>query len=204
MKLYGFIRGLLKFITKALLRVTVVGAENIPESGPVLLCPNHVSNWDPLLIFAYSQRQLTFMAKASLFKIPVLAQILKALKVFPVNRNGNDLRAMKTAFSLIKAGNCVGIFPQGKRVMRAEPDSVEIKSGVGMCVYHSKCDVVPVAIVSKKNKINLFSRVYVIFGDVIKYESFNMSEGIKEEFQEASNVIFDRVMKLYKEYKEKM
>ncbi len=204
MKFYNFIKKSLVVITKCFLKVEVIGAEKIPQDIPVLLCSNHVSMWDPVLLLAYTRRQINFMGKAELFKVPVLSSILKVLGVFPVNRNGNDLRAIKTTISIIKQGNCVGIFPQGKRVMGEEPKDSDVKSGVGMCVYHAKCSVMPAAVVTKNNKVSLFKKVYVVYGEPISYKDFSMPEGIKEEFEQSSKLIFDKICELFYEYKEKI
>ena len=83
MKLYGFFKSLLGKVFAVLFRIRLEGRENMPLEGPLLVCPNHISNWDPILIAAVTDRQIRFMAKSSLFRIPLLSTLLKALGCFP-------------------------------------------------------------------------------------------------------------------------
>ena len=102
--------------------VKVEGAEGLPRHS-VLLCPNHASNWDPLIIATRLpvNYRLHAMAKKELFENPVLGWILKKLGVFPVNREGADIKAVKTAMEVLKNGDNLLIFPEG----------TVIKNGIG-------------------------------------------------------------------------
>lgn len=197
MKLYAFLVKILSSIIKTLFRVEVIGLENEPKEGALMVCANHISNWDPVLVaVSLKSRQVRYMAKSELFKIPGLNILLKALGAYPVNRGAGDIRAIKHTIAMAQQGDCVGIFPQGTRHIGVDPRETEVKSGTGMCVYHAKCDVLPVAIVTKKQKMVFFSKTYVIIGKPIKYDELMMTDGDKEQFLNASRIIFDRICDL--------
>ncbi len=196
MKTYAFFKRLLKGLFIGLFRIEVKGEENIPQNGALLVCPNHISNWDPIILAAVSDRQIRFMAKASIFKIPLLNVLIKALGVFPVHRGSADPTALKTAINHLKNGDAVGMFPQGTRCIGKEPKNTEIKSGVGMIAYRSKADVIPVLIKTKGYKIMPFRKVYINFGEVIRYEELGLEQGTQAEYTAAAEKIFDRVLEL--------
>ena len=87
-KYYSTVYDIVQPIANFLHPIRVEGLENVPKDEPVLLCPNHSSNWDPILLITALGREanLRIMGKAQLFKIPVLRTFLKNLGVFPVNR----------------------------------------------------------------------------------------------------------------------
>ncbi|MBQ7256606.1 MAG: 1-acyl-sn-glycerol-3-phosphate acyltransferase [Abditibacteriota bacterium] len=89
--------------------------ENVPEEGPVCLMPNHISYLDPPVTGAFLNRKVYFMAKAELFKIPVLGPLIRSFGAFPVTRGVADRRALARAMELMRAGEVVNIFPEGKR-----------------------------------------------------------------------------------------
>ena len=91
-------------------RWTVQGAENLPKEGPVVVIANHVSNWDPVLLACAVTRPLCFMAKDSLFKVPVLGWLIKKVHAFPVKRGRPDRNALRTAAELLSREG-TGAFP---------------------------------------------------------------------------------------------
>lgn len=196
MKTYTVLKKLLEKFFIWLFRVETEGMENIPKEGGVLLCPNHLSNWDPIIIGAVSKRQIRFMAKSSLFKIPLLNSLIKALGAFPVHRGSADPSALKKAIGYLKDGDAVGLFPQGTRMMGKEPDMTGVKSGVGMISFRAKADVVPVYIKTKDYRIKLFRKVYLKFGKVIPYEELGFDKGNQEEYTAAAEKIFTKVLEL--------
>ncbi|MDQ3729330.1 MAG: 1-acyl-sn-glycerol-3-phosphate acyltransferase [Actinomycetota bacterium] len=111
-------------------RLEVSGAEHLPTSGPTLVVGNHDSHWDPVAIGIAGQgrRQIRALAKASLWKIKPLAPILNGMGQIPIERGKGDASALSTAIERLRAGACIGVFPEGTisrgTVLRA-------RSGVG-------------------------------------------------------------------------
>lgn len=180
---------------KFMWRIKSTGVENIPEGGCILAC-NHTSLSDVIVVSAASNRQVRYMAKKELFKIPLLSQLIKALGAYPVTRGGADMKSVKQTISLIESGELIGMFPQGTRRPKVDPRTTEIKGGVGMFAYHTKSDVLPVFIDNKSRKTKIFRKNEVIFGPVIKYEELGIKGTGRDEYMRASSLVFDRICSL--------
>ena len=119
-----FYRGIYKIFhrpVKAVYRLKVEGAENIPEGG-CILASNHTSVMDALVLSAaVGGRQIRYMAKSELFRVPLFGRLIRSLGAYPVDRGGADVRSIKTAISLIGDGEMLGIFPQGTRRSGVDP-----------------------------------------------------------------------------------
>jgi 1-acyl-sn-glycerol-3-phosphate acyltransferase len=111
-------------------RLRVEGLESLPAEGPLLIIGNHDSHWDPLMVGvgAVKRRQIRALAKSDLWKIKPLAPILNGMGQVPIVRGAGDKEALAKAVDVLRAGACIGVFPEGTRsrgkVLRA-------RSGVG-------------------------------------------------------------------------
>lgn len=123
----------------------VEGRENMPSEGKAILCANHQSLQDPLVLATYVKRKMHFMAKKELFNNKLFGKILSALGAFPVARGQNDLGAIRTAFKLLGDGRALGIFPEGTRFTDGEMH--EAKNGVAMIALRTGASVVPAYII---------------------------------------------------------
>jgi 1-acyl-sn-glycerol-3-phosphate acyltransferase len=96
-------------------RLQVVGAEELPPSGPTLLLANHDSAWDPLVIAAAvrKQRQIRALARSDLWEYRVLGRVLDAMGQIPIDRGQGDANAIDVAVAELAAGACIGVFPEG-------------------------------------------------------------------------------------------
>ncbi|MEJ7875229.1 MAG: lysophospholipid acyltransferase family protein [Solirubrobacterales bacterium] len=96
-------------------RLEVEGAELLPTSGPTLVVGNHDSQWDPVVIgiAGRKRRQIRALAKASLWKVPGLAPILRGMGQIPIERGKADSGALDEAIRQLRAGACIGVFPEG-------------------------------------------------------------------------------------------
>ena len=144
---------------------------------------------------------MRYFAKASLFKVPVLKSIVKLLGAFPVDKStvSSSYSAIKKSIELLKDGQVVSIFPQGKRYPGIDPASSKYQTGVGMIVYHAKCRVLPVCIQTKGWKVKPFRRTYVNIGKVIEFDEFSFSQGNTSEFGAAATLIFSRIKALVRD-----
>jgi len=204
MKFYTFCQKTIAAYLKFVFRISVNGLENVPQ-GAILVCSNHMSMWDPVFLgVCIKTRQVRFMAKQELFKIPVVKTLIKALGAFPVSRGGADIRAIKNTIALLREGESVGVFPQGTRNPGVMPRGTKTRSGAAMCAFHAKCDVLPVAVVNKRIKMTPFCKNHVVIGKPIKFEELGFTDGDKEQFDQATNIIFDRICDLFEEQYEKL
>ena len=176
-------------VVKVFLNIKVVNPEKEPDEGGCLICANHVSAADAVVIcYAFRKNQAHFMAKKELFKIPLLSGLIKLLGAFPVDRKGSDVGAIKKAIATVKEGKSVGIFPQGHRYPKVDPRSTPIKNGAGLIISRAECDVVPVYILRKKNTFRLFKKTYVIIGDKIEFSSLAGKDNA-----EITSTVFDAI-----------
>ena len=193
--LYSFLKPTVGGLYRLLFRVKVIGAENVPKEGGVLLCPNHIAAVDVVSIGAVCPRQITCIAKKELFEIPVLGGLVKALGGVKIDRGGADVGAIKVAVSTLESGKVVTIFPQGHRCPGVNPATTKIHHGAALIAYHAKCDVIPVTINIKGARYGLFKRTEVIFGKPMSYDDLGFVSGGREEYAAATNKIFDEVIK---------
>ena len=126
------------------IRLEVVGQENIPMSGGVLLAPNHISYLDPVVLGMSSKRELYFMAKEELFKNAVSGFVLSLLHAFPVKRGRIDRDTLKRSLGILNQGKVLMIFPEG--TIPSDMSSREGKPGIAWLALKSKVPVVPVKI----------------------------------------------------------
>ncbi len=181
---------------RAIFRVQVVGSEKLPQERGCILCANHTSLLDVLIISAGLNRQVRYMAKKELFKVPLLGLLITALGAYPINRGGADVTSIRKTIRLVEEGQLVGIFPQGTRCPGVDPRETQVKHGAGMLTYHTKCDVVPVYIKTKNNKARFFRKTELIVGDVLPYESLDFEKGGIQEYKAATEKIFAAVCAL--------
>jgi 1-acyl-sn-glycerol-3-phosphate acyltransferase len=97
-------------------RLRVEGLDALPAEGPVLVVPNHDSQWDPILVAlaAKPRRRLRFLARASLWRIPGLGPILYGIGQIPIRRGAGDAKALEKAIDALRAGEAVCVFPEGR------------------------------------------------------------------------------------------
>lgn len=177
-----------KGIQKILHPVTVEGLENLPEHG-VVLCPNHSSNWDPVLILLNLpvNYRLRTMGKEELFRNPLLNWLFRKLGAFPVNRSGTDIQAIKTAIQTIKDDENLMIFPEGTVIKNGlgcvDGLPAHAKSGVAMIAVRTGATMVPVFVDGPKKN---FHRTRLIFGK--PYEpTYTGRHGTPEELQKIAD-----------------
>ena len=169
---------------------TVEGLENLPEHG-ALLCPNHSSNWDPVLLGLRLpvNYRLHAMAKEELFKNPILGWIIRKLGAFPVSRGNNDIQAVKTAIQVLKAGDNLLIFPEGTVVRNGvgyiDGLPAHAKSGVAMIGVRTGAKLIPVFMDGEKK---LFHRTRIIFGKPY-IPVYTGRHGTSEEMQKIADDI---------------
>lgn len=175
-------------ITRILHPVTVEGMEKLPQHG-VLLCANHSSNWDPLIIGLNLPKnyRLHAMAKAELFENPFLNWLFRKLGAFPVSRGSSDIQSVKTAIQVIKNGDNLLIFPEGTVIRNGigYTDGLppHAKGGAAMIGVRTGAVLVPVFVDGEKKP---FHRTRLIFGD--PYEPvYTGRHGTAEEMQKIAD-----------------
>ena len=109
---YSFAKGVLTPIMTPWVKFSVTGEENLPTEGGFLLVSNHLSNVDPLCLCWYFMKRNTavrFLAKKSMFSVPVFGWIITGMGLIPVNRESNPSAVLAPARWALAAGEIVGI-----------------------------------------------------------------------------------------------
>jgi 1-acyl-sn-glycerol-3-phosphate acyltransferase len=111
-------------------RLQTSGLEALPAEGPVLLAGNHDSYWDPVIVgvAALGRRQVRALAKSSLWKVKGLDRLLDGMGQIPIERGRGDAAALDRAVEELRAGACIGIFPEGTRSLGRE---LRARGGIG-------------------------------------------------------------------------
>ena len=189
-KVYNIFRAILAAPIRFLFGVRVIGKENIPSHGGVLICSNHLGMRDPVLISAAYPRQVRFIAKKELFSVPIVRGLISAFGAIRIDRSGTDVGALKKAEEMIHLRQTVSIFPQGHRSPSVSVGETTFKHGAAFIASHTNCTVLPVYIQTKGQKYALFRRIRIHFGkpfttDQIEYaDSSKKYEAITERIRE--------------------
>src|SRR5262245_56862354 len=142
--LYAVLKALIVGVGRVGCRLRAVGADGLPREGPLLLPANHLSILDPALIGCMVPRELDYMAKTELFRIPGFGGLIRRLNAHPVDRSGSDSAALRLALRLLGAGRALLVFPEGTR--GGEGRLQPAQPGAGMLAVLSGAPVVPVYI----------------------------------------------------------
>ena len=179
---------------KFLFHYKVKGKKNLPKKGAYIVCSNHISNYDPLLLSMTQKRQIYYMAKKELFEKKFFAALITELGAFPVDRGSGDGKAIQQAEEIVSDGRLLGIFIEGTRSKTGE--FLRPKSGAAMVAFQTKTPVIPVCITPKNKQIKMFQRVTISWGKPIPYEELGLDKGTPAEFRHASHKIMDEIKKL--------
>ena len=179
-------------------RMKVVGSENVPKEGPVLLCSNHLAKRDPVLLGLSQKRQVFYMAKEELFKSKFLGGLFRKLGAFPVKRGTGGSDALEDAYALLKQNGVVGVFIEGHRSKDGKLQKP--KTGAALLAYETKSPVVPVCITAGDGgRPGPFKRTMIRFGKPIPPEELNIKDDSSMQLRRASRVIMSYIADLREE-----
>ena len=159
-------------IYKFVFQGSLVGRENIPQKDCFIMVANHGSLLDPPLLGHALRRNISFMAKAELFKIPVLGFIINACGAYPVKRGIADKNTIKTACEKLSNNNSIGIFIDGTRQKNGLVNKP--KQGAALLAFKNQKLLLPVAIINShrlvrfKFCIPFFSKIVIKVGKPVK------------------------------------
>ena len=163
-----FVLPIYKFVFKGQL----IGRENIPQKDSFIMVSNHGSLLDPPLLGHALGRNISFMAKAELFKIPFLGFVIKACGAYPVKRGMVDKNTIKTACEKLSNNNCIGIFIDGTRQKNGRVNKP--KQGAALLAFKNQKLLLPVAIVNSHRLIRFkfcipfFSKIIIKVGEPLQ------------------------------------
>lgn len=156
------------------LRYRAVGVDRIPTTGGGLLLCNHQSYLDPLLVGLHLARPVSYLARNTLFAVPILGRILRITHVMSLNRDGGSSAAIREALKRMDEGFLVGIFPEGTR--SADGHLGPLKHGFAAILRRTDLPVIPVGIAGANRALGRGSwflkpcRVCVVYGEPLPRE----------------------------------
>ena len=181
-------------IYKFVFKGHLIGRDNIPQKDSFIMVSNHGSLLDPPLLGHAIGRNISFMAKAELFKIPCLGFVIRACGAYPVKRGIADKNTIKTACNKLSNNNCIGIFIDGTRQKNGRVNKP--KQGAALLAFKNQKLLLPVAIVNSHRLIRfkffipLFSKIVIKVGKPIlppKSSSRNDLNSVTINLQENIN-----------------
>jgi len=196
MSFYSKAKFLVAGLIRKLWRIHVVGAENERPDVPYLICANHQSMLDPVLLGAAIEHNPRYMAKAELMKIPGLKQLITALGAYSVDRGGSDVMAIKKTITMLKEGESIIMFPQGTRYKGIDPKTTKVKFGCAMIAAKANVPVLPIFIQVKDHKVRLFRKTIVRIGKEISPEELAAVAEGPEDHRHGAELIFSRITSL--------
>jgi 1-acyl-sn-glycerol-3-phosphate acyltransferase len=187
-------------------RWRVFNAERVPLAGPVILASNHASYIDPPLVGAGVRRQISYLARETIFHLPVLASILRSWEVVPVDRDGGTGRGLKQILGRLEQGGAIILFPEGTRSRHGELNPA--RSGIGLTVIKSSAPVVPARVFGTHDAFGPHMRVprpkrlMVKYGHPMWFKELraeaatSSKQRVKEIYQEIADQIMVEITKL--------
>jgi len=178
---YRFARFLVAVITRSYTRMTIVGREHIPATGPFVLAPVHRSYVDTPIAGCLTTRRLRFMGKDSMWKVRWVGWVLSALGAIPVTRGTADREALRRSVELLASGEPMVLFPEGER--KEGPVIQPLFDGAVYVALKARVPIVPVGIAGSERVMPKGARfifpkkVHVVIGAPIVPEAGDLPEG---------------------------
>jgi 1-acyl-sn-glycerol-3-phosphate acyltransferase len=197
---YQFCQDLTQIIASSFFQLQVHGRENMIEEGPALLAMNHQSFLDPPLAAVCCHREIHFLARKSLFKIPVLGSLLHHLNVIGVDRDGADMSALKTVIRVVRGGGCTIIFPEGTRTRDGALQPA--RSGVGLVVAKTRAPVVPIRVFGafeafpRSSKLPRRHPITLVIGKPLHFADADFRGDPRLVYERLSNEVMARIAAL--------
>ena len=193
MSFYNVVLKIFTLYSKVFYKYEVIGEENIPNEGNIILAANHKSNLDPIFVAAaVKNRKVATIGKKELFDNKILAAILDKLCVIPIDRDNPGISTIKTILKKLKEGYAVGIFPEGTRVKGNEFG--EAKAGLALFAVKGKARVVPISIISN---YKLFNKVIVYIDKPISFEEYYKQKLSAQEYERLSGDVLEVIKDNY-------
>ena len=194
----------MKLISKIALKILkfsypfkILGKENMPEGGAVVVC-NHLKFIDPLFLYYATDKNGSFIAKKELFDKKLIGWIIKDFGAVPINRENPDIRELLTCVKTLKSNKKLVIFPEGTRNKTKTDKLQEIKGGAGVFALKAKVPVVPVMILKKPK---LFRKTKLLVGKPFTLEEFENQKLTDNVVSKIDAVITQKMLEVQAELK---
>ena len=194
---YNIFYNLAKLLARVFFSMRVVNQERMIESGPLLIAVNHSSFFDPPLAGICSKRGVYYLARKTLLKWPFFGPLFPAMNVIPVERDGNDMSALREVIKKVQEGNAVLLFPEGTRSLDGHLQPA--RAGIGLVIAKTGAPVLPMRIFGAyeafpKNAHHLqLSQITVVIGEPIHFSADEIAHSSRETYQVLSHRVMDAI-----------
>ena len=188
----GIVKGAIYAYCKIVYRMKVVGKENIPKSGQVIICGNHKSFLDPPAIEVTCGRYTRFLAKGELTRHKFLKFLGIVFDAILVKRDSKEVTAIKESLKTLKNGDCLALFPEGTRNGLAKGE--DVKDGAAFFAVRSGAPVIPCGIKGGE-KGNW--KLTITYGKPLDFSKYKGAKD-KETLDKVTNEIMDNILSLTK------
>ena len=170
-----FVKWCVKIFTLILFRVETHGQENIEKGKPYIMCANHTSNWDPVVLYTATKREMYMMSKEELFVNKFVYWFGGKMNVFPVRRGKQDIESIKKSLKVLKDDKILAIFPEGTR--NGMKKNGKIQNGPSYLAARSGVEVIPVRI---EGNFKPFRKVRLYYGKPLDFSKYQSKKPEKE------------------------
>lgn len=178
--LYKICRPIIKFLVNIIFRPKIIGSENIPNNGKIILAGNHTSKFDGALVISCTKRNVHFLAKSELFK-GVKGIFFNRFGLISVNRKAKDKTVLINAKKYLNNGCVVGIFPEGT-TRKSSVKMLPFKIGAVKLSYDTDTKIIPFKITGDYRLLT--RNLKIVFG-----KPFIAHENLDESNNELYNII---------------
>jgi 1-acyl-sn-glycerol-3-phosphate acyltransferase len=197
---YFTVYHLTRLIARVFFRFRIRHPERMIQEGPVILAMNHESYLDPPFAGIGCQRAIYFLARKSLFDVPVLGWILPKLNVIPVDQEGGDRTALKALIRILRASHCALVFPEGSRTL--DGNFQPAQPGVGFVIAKTLAPVVPMRIFGAHRALPRgggklrFCRITIAIGEPLRFSAAEVEGYGREVYPRLSQRVMDAIAAL--------
>jgi 1-acyl-sn-glycerol-3-phosphate acyltransferase len=170
-----FVKWCVKIFTLILFRVETHGQENIEKGKPYIMCANHTSNWDPVVLYTATNREMYMMSKEELFVNKFVYWFAGKMNVFPVRRGKQDIESIKKSLKVLKDNKILAIFPEGTR--NGMKKNGKIQNGPSYLAARSGVEVIPVRI---EGNFKPFRKVKIHYGKPLNFSKYQSKKPEKQ------------------------
>lgn len=191
---YNICANLARLLSNLLFHRKVVHRERIIEEGPLIIAVNHTSYVDPPLAGISYKRAVYYLARKNLLEWPILGPLFPDMNVIPVERDGNDMSALREVIKKVKEGNGVVLFPEGTR--SKDGNLQKARAGIGLVIAKTRAPVQPIRIFGayeafpRGSSLPKLKQITVVIGEPIHFTEEEIEPTTRETYQKLS----DRVM----------
>lgn len=189
-----------KFVSRAFFDLEIYGQDNLIEDGPALLAMNHQSFLDPPFAGICCEREIHYLARKTLFDVPVLGFILRRLNVIGVDREGSDITALKAVIRVLRSGGRTIVFPEGTR--SRDGSLLPARAGAGFIVAKTLAPVIPMRVFGahdafpRGKKFPRSRPVTIVIGRPLRFTAADTAGDPRQVFQRISDEIMRHIAAL--------